>query len=75
MAARQTTPNTGWRDIEVFDVRYIEDVLGPGIATPVRQLSQSPSPHPVPPTPRLSPFTFHRLCLGVSFLLSTGADN
>jgi hypothetical protein len=47
----------GWQDIEVFDVRYIEDVLGQGIATPVRQLSQSP--YRVLPTPRLSPFTFH----------------
>ena len=52
-------PEYEWQDIEVFDVRHIERVLGQGIATPVRQLSQSPSPRRVPPTPRLSPFTFH----------------
>ena len=49
----------GWQDIEVFAVRHIERVFGQGIATPFRQLSQSPSPRRVPPTPRLSPFTFH----------------
>jgi hypothetical protein len=54
--------------IEVFDVCHIERVLGQGIATPFRQLSQSPSPRRVLPTPRLSPFTVFplaswRLCV------------
>ncbi len=58
-------PEYGWQDIEVFDVRHIERVLGQGIATPFPQLSQSPSPRRVPPTLRLSLFTFHRFSLGV----------